>query len=137
MKIRARSGYSAVAALLALLFLAAILDCTGHRADEYPHAVSSTVMAAAPGAAADHLHGIDDHPGDHCDQHTLHCLEQLILPTGTTVAPELWLLLIAVAALAVFATASPRIRVIRGPPSGGLPVASGQAILTEFCICRR
>lgn len=129
---------TAAALLMAMLLVAPLLDCTLHPTGEHAHSAGTTSMQAAAIADTVHLQGAGGHPGDHCDQHMIHCIEKSVLPArGTTVPPVLWMALIGAATVAVVTLVFTGARVIRGPPGAGSPVSNGRIILLALCICRR
>lgn len=134
----ARLRRTAVALLMAVLLVAPILDCTLHPAEDHAHPAGVVAAPVASISHAVHLHGSGDRPGAHCDQHMIRCVEKSALPSrSTAMLPLLWMALIGMATVAVFALFFADARGIRGPPAAGLPVVSGQAVLVNFCISRR
>lgn len=127
-----------VALLMAVLLITPILDCTLHRADQHTHPTGAVAALAVGSSHTGHLHGMGGHPGGHCAQHMIHCVEKAALPSGGTTVPLLpWAALIGMATVIASALVFPGTRGIRGPPGTGSPVSNGQTILTEFCISRR
>ncbi len=123
---------------MAVLLIAPIFDCALHRADQHTHSAGAVTAVAVGSSHTGHLHGMGGHPGGHCDQHMLHCVEKAVLPSGGTTVPLFpWAALIGTATLAASALGCAGIQGIRGPPGTGSPVSNGRTILTEFCISRR
>ncbi|WP_327151044.1 hypothetical protein [Nocardia sp. NBC_01329] len=138
MNVSARLRRTSAILLMAVLLIAPILDCALHRADQHTHPARAVAELAFGSSHTPHLHGMSGHPDGHCDQHMIHCLEKSVLPSGVaTFLSLLWTAFLGTATVGAIALVLAGALRSRGPPVADLPVSSGRAILTNFCISRR